>query len=621
MATCKPTEISEAVTKHENDTVALRKRMDEDYALWRNDEYKGEDPLDGFRKFTSNEPVTFARKAISILSNAALLIQIPPDTSARRERDDDANKERFAIGSLKANDERLRRLSMPPLLSVASWQGAIRGWIAARWVIAKRKDGSSFTDISPLDPRNLFWQMGPDGLKWVVYRFELTPDEIKDRYGVRKLTSSNGGPADAPMTIYDYYDAEDHSICTGEQVLQRAQPHGATGRPPIVLTPIGPAPMVFSDQADDEIRDWGESIFVADRRIYNEMNFELSAMSEFVERSLKRPYVLYSADGTKALEENPWLSGTEVPLTINQDKLEVPPLMEMARETGALLGIMQGQMQRGSFPFSAYGELPFQLSGFAITQLRQGMTTVVQPIVQGLESFYAEGINLLVEQYISGAFPAMTFKGRDRKQEPFDLEITPEVVQRGGEIELELRAQLPEDDVGKMAMAQQARDASSGMPLLGDRAVREKYLGIQDTDLAESEVLEQMAKRAAPLPAAFHMMMAAAERGEQETAQMWQWEMTIQYYQQLLRLKQMLSAAQGIGGPAAGGAQGGNGSAPAARPGLMPQSAAPSQMQGVPQAAPTPQMGPVVPPLTPRPGAQLTAGQRLANIGLAGPGG
>lgn len=77
MAKCEPEEIVGAVERHYEATEPLRTRMDDDYSLYRLDDYSGEDELDGFRKYTSNEPRTFANKAISLLAGAGLVLRVP----------------------------------------------------------------------------------------------------------------------------------------------------------------------------------------------------------------------------------------------------------------------------------------------------------------------------------------------------------------------------------------------------------------------------------------------------------------------------------------------------------------------------------------------------------------
>jgi hypothetical protein len=630
-----PKQIAQLVEEHKRVTTSLRQRMDNDYSIYRLDEYVGEtdntgvDPLAGFRKYTSNEPRTFANKVLSLLTSARLIIRAERGDKTREERSQSNDKERFVIGMLNAVDERLLRLMLPKLDAQLAFHCGIRGRYAVRSLLTKREDGSTIPDVTPFDPRHVYWAMGRDGLAWVIHEIQKTPQEIQAQYGVTiepKAPNGAGPSREQTETVFDYYDGEVNKVVTEDRVLKRATKHGSP-RTPIVLGIVGPTPPIQNFESSegssvDTSEDYGESIYQADRRGYKELNFALSAMSEFVKRSLKQPYVLTSKDGSKTLMDNPYLSGTEIPLR-EGEKIEPLNLLTMAQETGVWMGLITGEIQRGALPHSAFGELQFQLSGFAINSLRQGMTTAIEPPRQAMEDAYQQITELLSDQYATGAFKSFEVSGRDRERNYFSEEITPEVVKNGGELEIELVANLPQDDVQAIATAVQMREGP--IPLADDRYIREHILKIPDSDLMNDAVLEQMAGRASPVAAAFQMMMAAAEQGDMQLAQIWLGELTVQLKQQFLNLAQLTLAAQGLGAaptmngaaaPTMNGAAvpGGNGAGPRRfAPGQVPNSA-----QGVPPPTPVPQMGPLVPPGSPR-GAAQSDETRLAALGLTGP--
>ena len=118
MPTCTPDEIAGAVEDHDLATRPLRDRMDRDYELWRLQKY---DAGDDFKSFTSNAPRTYARKVQSILASARLNIRVPHDEGFRDERERNDNKERFAYGLMKANDERLLRTNEQKFHDQMAW--------------------------------------------------------------------------------------------------------------------------------------------------------------------------------------------------------------------------------------------------------------------------------------------------------------------------------------------------------------------------------------------------------------------------------------------------------------------------------------------------------------------
>jgi len=620
-----PEQIINLVSDHEDKTESLRERMDTDYDLFRLNNYTGDDENDGFQKYTSNEPRTFASKVITLLSNATLMIRVPQDRKYRDEREISNDKERFLIGILKSADERLIKRLLQPVQEQLAWYTAIRGWYAGRALLVKEEDGSTCVDITPWDPRNVYWGLGKDGLKWACYRIKKTQDEIKDDYGVEVTPAAE---EEDGTYVYDFYDEKENTVISDDGVrLKKATPHGSPSVP-VFIGAVGGMPPLQSEDIGDTSEDYGESIYQADRELYETHNFNMSVMKEMANRSLKQGIKVRSPDGSKTLEENPHLAGSEVALGQGED-IEPLGLLEVAKEMGAFLALTQGEMQRGALPHSAYGEIPFSLSGFAINSLRQGVETVVQPCIKSIINAYSQICNLITDQYKTGYFAPMQLNGQDRSREWFNDEITPEVVGEGGLIVVEMLPSLPQDEPAKYQMAQFARQGE--IPLLSDRFIREEVLGLQDADLIDDGVKEQLSERSTPLAATYNLMQSAERRGRDDMAAIYFGELQALMIQKQMELQQLQMAAMGMaqgpnmqpGGAMPGGAMpgGGPGQPPNGRqPGFPPQTL-PRPAQGVPAPTPVPQAGPLVPQGMPRPGAQLTEEERLSRIGLSGPGG
>ena len=343
----------------------------------------------------------------------------------------------------------------------------------------------------------------------------------------------------------------------------------------------------------------------------------MSTMLELTARSRKQGLKITSRDGTKTLEEDPYKEGTEISLAQGED-IEPLGLLEVARETGAFMGMVSGEMQRGSIPHSVYGELQFQLSGFAINTLKQGVETVLSPRIISLQRAYTQISNLLCDQYSSGAFTAMELSGRDNNRMYFSETITPERVKEGGTVEITVVPRLPQDDMSKYSMAQIAREGPT--PLMPDLWIRDNILGIQDADQTEDSIKEQIAERTLPEAGLWSLYQASVKQGRDDLAQFYLGELT------LMMVSKARMIAETLGGAPPGpspGAQppvppGVPPPGPQGPPGVPPQVAPPAMMNGMPPPAPTPPMGPMGPPGQPRPGAQGEA-ERLRRAGLVGP--
>ena len=599
----KPTDIINMVEAQVGHREDLRERMEQDLRRYFLEPFKGSDDEDeDYKKYTSNDPRTYADKVINLLVDSNLVISIPAEDSLEEQRDADIAKERFVIGALKAADERIVRLVLPRIKDQMAFYSTIRGWLAGRALLRKKKDGGTEVDITPWDPMHVFYEPGSDGLAWACHRIRKTRAAIRAEYNLGprfKLPGDEeaaGGGEDHGLLLYDYYYPDGNIVFVEEgKVIKRDTPHGAT-RTPVWIGMAGTMPPIQSKESRDPeqhdldtISGQGESIYAADRRIYEQQNFVMTALLEFVARSRKPTILITSRDGTKVLQEDPRVSGSDISLA-EGDKIEYLDQQQLAAETSAFMGLLSGELQRGALPNSAFGELQFQLSGFAINSLAQGIGTVMRSSLALMETAYKQIGDLLVDQYVEGSFTALEVSGRDRGRKYFRATIEPEVVEKGGELEYKLFSQLPKDDVARVTMAHGLREGP--VPLASDRHIRAEVLQFQDADLMEADVKAELAEKGLPEATLYTLMLAAADRGEEQIAKF--------YMAELLQLLiQKGRQAQGLVPPQQPGGAG----TPPGAPGVPPQ-AAPPQALGIPQPAPVPQVGPIVAPGTPRPGAQ-----------------
>ena len=620
MARRKVEDILDLVEAHATVTEPLRNRMDTDHQLYRLNPY---DAGDGYQSYTSNEPQTYADKIISWMAAADRVIRIPPAGNPRSNREVNNDKERFIIGAFRSADERLSNRLLPDLQSQLAWYITLRGWYAGRALLVKRDENTTYVDITPWDIMHTYWGTDADGLSWACYKTKKTRSEIERQYNVRLGTERED---DDGIDVYDFYDREDNFVAIPHRFIKKRTRHTPEadeecGSVPVFLGPVGANPLIQSlewSSVEDTYEDYGESVFKSTREVYNNHNFMMSTMLELTARSRKQGLKITSRDGTKTLEEDPYKEGTEISLAQGED-IEPLGLLEVARETGAFMGMVSGEMQRGSIPHSVYGELQFQLSGFAINTLKQGVETVLSPRIMALQKAYTQISNLLCDQYSSGAFTAMELSGKDNNRMYFSETITPDRVKEGGTVEVTVVPRLPQDDMSKYSMAQIAREGPT--PLMPDLWIRDNILGIQDADQTEDAIKEQIAERTLPEAGLWSLYQAALKQGRDDLAQFYLGELTVV----MLSKAKMIAETLGGGAPSgpSPGAQppvppGVPPPGPQGPPGVPPQVAPPAMMNGMPPPAPTPPMGPTGPPGQPRPGAQGEA-ERLRRAGLVGP--
>ena len=611
MAKRKPEDIIALVEGHYNATEPLRQRMEDDHAIYRLAPY---DAGEGYQSYTSNEPQTYADKVMGWIAGSEMTVRIPHNGNDKKTREKNDLKERFLVGIMRSADERLCNMMLPPLKDQLAWYMTIRGWYAGRALLAKRKDGSTYVDITPWDALHTYWGVGTDGLDWACYRVPKTKQQIEAQYGIKLDGIMNRD--ENGLMVYDFYDKEMNTIIVHngnmnrpvQHTIKKQIAHGAK-QVPVFLGPVGPNPYIVplnQTNLEDTIADVGESVFRSNRDTYMNHNMVMSTMLEMVARSKRQGLKVKSRDGTKTLDEDPYLEGSEIALAQGED-IEPLGLMEIAKETGAFMSLVSGELQRGSLPHSVYGDVPFQLSGFAINTLRQGVETVLGKYLRSMEKAYQMIFNVISDQYISGSFQAIEVSGMDKNRNYFSEEITPEKLSETGMAEVTFSAQLPADDMQKYSMAQIAREGPT--PLLSDRAIRDRILAIQDADLMDYAIKEQMAERMLPEAALWSLIHAAEEQGRDDLVEFYTGELIRVLMEKNPAMQQPPPPPPPMGpgghmgpppmGPMGPPPPGGMGCPPGLPPQVMPEA-----MMGVPPPTPTPQAGPLVPPGTPRPGAQ-----------------
>jgi len=386
-------------------------------------------------------------------------------------------------------------------------------------------------------------------------------------------------------------------VLSNGRVAKKPTPHGAD-EVPVFLGPVGSAPMIqaLNDMTpiDDTIADYGESIYKHNRENYEKNNQIMSIMLELTSRARRQGLKIISRDGTKSLDEDPYKEGTEISLAQGED-IQPLGLMEVARETGSFMGLISGEMQRGGVPHTLYGDIQFQLSGFAINTLRQGIDSIISPRIEALENAYTKICMLICDQYMSESFDSMELSGQDMNRQYFKEKINPKDIEGTGDIEITFVGQLPQDDLTKMNMAQIARDGEA--PLLPDIFIRDKILGLQDTDMIDDAIKEQTAERILPEAALWTLLQSAEDRGRPDLAQFYYGELiTMMNEKQTKRLQSEQQLQQAAQPPQPQQPQ---------QPRGMDPRVMPNAMMGGPPPQPTPPQG-MVAPGTPRPRAMST---------------
>ena len=598
-----PEQIMALTDSHERYRSDLRLRMESD---WETLILTPFDAGEGYQEYTSNEPMTYFNKMVAMFTSGRLKLTVPTQRAQRGKREKQSRKERFMSGILKANDERLMLMGEDRLLDSLISYILMRGWYCGRAMLVKDVDTEeTYADITPWDPMHVSWGMGPKGLKWICHKSKKTVGEIVAEYGIDivpgHVAGASGGVgfwADyfsnqmmddtEGYDVYDWYDEWFNIVVVNGKYAKQPTLHGSP-RTPAFFGCVGPVPLIQSLMQTGNVNlvHQGESIFAPNRRLYEKVNLILSTMLQLVALSRNQPFFYLSKDGTKTVKNNLWLEGSQVPLA-EGEQIILAQLLEMSKDTATFLGLVSAEMQRGALNYTSYGQLAFQLSGYAVDLLRQAQSAPVLPRQHAVENAVAQIANLICDQFVTGQFPAMHLQGYQRNRDWFDEDFTPDMMQGLPAVQVELKVTTPQDEMQNIQMAEIA--GNGPWPKLPMREILERFYDADDPDSLIDAVKEQAAERLLPEAALWTLMVAAENQGRPDLAMF--------YFGQLIKQGIMVPPRPWM---TPGG--GSNGQTAGAPTGFSPEFLSAPE-QGAERPTPTPQAGPNVPGGTPRPGAQ-----------------
>src|SRR3990167_6598787 len=619
MAITQPSDIKTLAQQHHDSTSQLRTRMEADQSLYMLEQFSGKlkgmtaDQLkaeEGYLHYTSSEPRNLFNKVQSLIMGSKVILSISDPSAIKQMREIDNLKEQFVRGVLRSADDRLERMIQPTLLDTLAYDIPLRGWAAGRALLKNRPDGRTVVDVTPWDPLHTHWSVTEDGLQWIVYKMGKTRAQIFAEYGIR-VGNLETDPTGIE-TVYDYYDGQTNAVSTENLWLKPETPHGLPGIPCYIVN-VGNAPIRPMETNNSEwYMDWGESIYSASRDNYKTASYMSSILLHLLAQQRDPTLILKSPGGAKTLDENVRKAGSDVSLDSN-DSLDPMKFVETTKDLALLLQIVQGEIQRGTLPTSAYGEISFAISGFAINSLNQSIGSLISPRLKAVSRAFDQISHLLIAHYSTGAYDGFSLSGMGSNKRYFDATmVTPQVVMIGGDPKFTLEAQLPQDDAGRLQAAQILRTAGpNGLPLVDDGYIRTETLKLSNEDRIADAVLNQAAESGIPLAKLRGLYDAAVSMQNHDLAQYYWVEMWKQKVIQVMEIMQM-----GLQPPPQPGAEGGAAN-PAKPSGPRPQDS--------PQALTTPETtasaadksnpGAQVPPGTPRPGAQRGPMEQIAGGG------
>ncbi len=439
------------IKNREKQFKGLYDRMDADakkvqlarYQMMRLDDPKTK--IDDVVNVTMNYPATFADDIATLIMNAMMQTVVEGYKNNRGLNGKEQKTiETFLDVHYDLVDDLLARRNLRSLMTWLSRHISIRGWVGARywtWL----EGGKNYTpDLMPWDMRYVAYEYGTNGLKWASYRTWRSKNDILEEYPEAKISGSN----ESDIEVVTFLDDEKQEVYV-EDNLAETKKH-IYGHVPVVIQAC-PAGFMLRDKG--YLEHEGESIFMLDRGLYDELNRAVSIEQTMAMKSILAPYAHEVQDPGGQPQPYPDVVGQNTPVLAG----EMPKIVEQADlNTGAQMGradILSALQQGGRNVDLGNINQPF--SAVAIAAISELRKKVLIPRFEGISQFKQQLSTMMLSQFKTLA-ERYYFKGeiglpgRKRSFDVRDLD---------GDYSIRYRfmSKTKQEEIANIAIAQSAR--------------------------------------------------------------------------------------------------------------------------------------------------------------------
>ena len=583
MAKSKAEEIMDQVGDQEAATLSLRTRFMEDEQRYDIVPHVRPDSASSDVAYTTNRQRQNADRLIAIIKDAKLVVRSELVGREQSDRELGRLAERFFKQCLRQVDRKNARGVQPASLrGILSYFAVVRGWIAAYHGMARiesvtrGRDGRTTKRVrsEPVfrwwDPYNVYWDVGQDGeLDWVCNANRMTAEGIESMYPGLRLSGPPKGytsKGQGLWPVYEYYDRTMAYLIADGKNLRPPVPHGARDRVPASVVPVGDRPLVNIGTKTAPIDGLGLSCFAQMRMAVEQMNEYVSIGRDMAHKALEPVTIWKTLYGTKELKDEDNLNrpGAVVVISKEDEDVEQLPPVTTTIDYDKVLSVILSDMSGSTLPPQAFGDLDQRaMSGYALNQLTKTIKYMVKTFIEAIEAVYIEAEDCIREMY------GMTTESGAPVHDPVFLGGIPtphDEMERASAPEIELKLQLPGDDVAKVAVAQQLTQGDR--PLDSVEHVQNDTLEFDDPDMVRESIELQKLRDGLPLAKLLVAMRTAEKNGDKELKDIYEREYKKVQFTEDLQMKRLeAAAAQGVPGEgpesaAAGREGGGQGGAP-----------------------------------------------------------
>jgi len=398
---------------------------------------------------------------------------------------------------------------------LAYWM-CLYGWYAVQFMMLKGKDGEPIPIAVPLDPGECY-PFYADGLDRFVRHYDTTFGQVHRlaiNYGVQPPSGTN---AKKKVSVADWYWRT-----PGDEVVHAVLVNGLPDRrswsfikEPYVVEGVSKIPVLVG-KVSGSPGGQGEtgSVLWENEGVYKNFNRWLSFLMTLTREHAQAPVIAHNILDLDEEKLRPLsIRGTGAVITTDDPEARIERVQTGPNvvEVQQFLGIIDGMLQRGGFPYLVYGGLGRELSGFAISQLLQAAERRIGPQVRRLALVDGLVSQHWLERFRDGEFAEATVSGYEdgNPRKSFVEDFTPKNVPEKFRVVTEVPIRVGNDLMARMAIARQALGTAA--PLLDHATILDEILEMQDPALIVDRITgDEARKLELPLRVAIELKKDAA---------------------------------------------------------------------------------------------------------------
>ncbi|MCC6629678.1 MAG: hypothetical protein IT340_20050 [Chloroflexi bacterium] len=465
-------------------------RMDQDYAIYRlsKESYTGPGEL-----VLRALPYIFVEKAAALIGKQKPdLSVVPPRNDLREEAQ--ALKDYLLHWWVTQGDQWSDTLQNALRRDLAHFL-ALRGWAAVRITCDPTAECCGPEEqpvrLLPVDPRQVYPEVGTRGLRSVTWRYLTTVGALLDEWpeAAKLYGETSGRTLTQTVQVTAYYDDWYHAVWCDAGDLKDVTAHEYGFVPWVIGVGMGSPIRATSNDTTAWVAEVGVPVFHGLRDTYRQLNRTLSQLATEVAKAANPPLLYYfdpaNPDQPKSFSYAP---GTINFLAYQREQVEVMKTTPGPGETRALLESLQQDVDMVLSPalFGA-GAAP---SGYAQTLMAEAAEDTLWPLVEAMARMLRVSSRHCLELVRDHYDGEVGYLVRDADGEWVGgVTITPDLVEQvGTEVMVNFKSISPRDQVmlGNLAIA------LTDKKLLSMETARSEYLNVENPGRENDRVLAEL---------------------------------------------------------------------------------------------------------------------------------